>query len=241
MSNVKVLWYASTDFRATGKWKPKQPFYLEPGTDKKPATPKNCHVLYATPLEALLSLREELSNKFSWGTGTAFVQMYKVKLIVQADKHLLTPEQVEPYGFFDDFDLLPRYLCKTYQLFERIAWLKIKGPRYSKEPYDLWWKRVDEPDSAAKLVMPMVTIEPEHRFFEWSRLPEKDVIEKHFNFLEHNWNCDITLLPHDPKLLERKRGRSNTLGQQGQTVGADPETDIEVQEGSDVSGAVNNE
>lgn len=132
----KELWYATTEFRQPGKWLAKEVFYLDKPYFPDVVKPMKCHVLYETPMAALISLRKAINDQFKLKSGSIRIFLYSVRLDLITKGNYFSPEKVNAKDLFPyDRDLVVRHLVRQSLVFLRAANLEISFNHYSKEPF----------------------------------------------------------------------------------------------------------
>lgn len=191
-----TLWYATSNYKVDGKWLPKTKLYE--GEEKQPLY----HLLYNTPLEAYLSLHNEI-NKFYANNGHALrIFIYSAKVCLIRKGNHIKPNDVAKLSLIEHTDLLPTHLVRQSVLFQRQANIAIEGPRsiqLSKKPiFDLHYKNMSNEET---YLMPLSKLKVEYTKDTWSRLMLEDV-EGIFDLQEANLAADFRLAPHEPNKLK---------------------------------------
>lgn len=209
----KQLWFASLTHRPGGKWLPTQTFYLDKAYFPNVVKPVKCHVLYETPMEALISLHKEImeKNRRSKNLGiSVFIYAVKIELITAVN--YFSPDKIAEKEIFTfDRDLLKRHLIRQSLLFTKVANLEIEYSCFTKEPLlDLFFT---DSYGVEKYLLTLREPKVTYTSGEFARFQNKAIENAFFKLNEYAFSTPIILKPHQEKKDVGKRDLASGNGQ----------------------------
>lgn len=213
------LWYATLDFRQPGKWTPSETFYLNKPYYPEVIVPTKCHVLYESPLEALVGLHKEIMEVLKKRNPFDLqIFIYTVKPTLLNRGSYFSPEKLmEKEIFVYDRDLLKRHLIRQSCLFTRAMNVSISYNQFNKEPmYDLSFVDMGgKKNFLMKLRKPTVTM----TFGTLSKFTSLAVEKALMNFDDFPFKGPILLTPHNK---ENTNASKCSMGSSGRTEAVQP-------------------
>lgn len=201
----KVLWHARLDFKQAGRWTPTEVFYLNKPYYPEVILPTKCHVLYESPLEAVVGLYSEIQESIRKQRPMKLsIYVYSVKPVYLNRGSYHSPEMLMDKEIFtNDRDFLSRHLVRQSCTFTREANLEIDYSKFNKDPLkDLHY--IDD-FGKEKFLMTLRPLTCSLTYGSFARYQAKAVETTVFNIESFPFRRKTILKDHDPKNLVKEK------------------------------------